>query len=331
MLLSIIVPVYNVAMYLHQCLDSIIAYNSTPLEIILVNDGSTDESGDICDTYAAKDDRVTVIHQTNGGASAARNVGLARAKGDYILFVDSDDWIEADVIHEMMHLVEESANDIDLVFLEGVHVYESGVAVPIGDGYDAHSINGQGKTVVMQHLASLPKFPGSACTKLIRRGLLVAHRIKFEEGIYAEDIDFVLYLLKAAKRFAYIQQPYYYYRQRAEGSRTSKPNAKMFLNLLQIIERHSSGKGLTTPTRNVINSFLAYEYVVLLYLFTFLSKRDQRRYGRRLDKRSWLLRYGRTGKTKLARWSYLLFGQYATASLLRLYKEIDVYRGRSGL
>ncbi|MDR3314701.1 MAG: glycosyltransferase, partial [Oscillospiraceae bacterium] len=92
LLISVIVPVYNVEPYLPKCLDSIVSQTYANLEIILVDDGSTDASGSICDAYAAKDERVRVIHQANGGVAAARNAGLDAAVGEYIQFVDSDDW-----------------------------------------------------------------------------------------------------------------------------------------------------------------------------------------------------------------------------------------------
>lgn len=96
MLISVIVPVYNVENYLCKCVDSIINQTYNNLEIILVDDGSTDGSASICDEYVLKDSRVKVIHKENGGVSSARNIGIAEASGEYICFVDSDDWLELD-------------------------------------------------------------------------------------------------------------------------------------------------------------------------------------------------------------------------------------------
>lgn len=97
-LVSVVVPVYNVASYLEQCLDSVVNQTYKNLEIILVDDGSTDGSGAICDRYAEKDSRIQVIHKENGGLSSARNVGLERITGEWALFVDSDDWIELNTL-----------------------------------------------------------------------------------------------------------------------------------------------------------------------------------------------------------------------------------------
>ena len=111
-LISIIIPVYKVEPYLRKCLDSVVQQTYRNLEIILVDDGSPDSCGAICDEYATKDERITVIHQENKGLSAARNAGLDIATGDYIQFVDSDDWIEPDALATVLSIAEDHHVDI---------------------------------------------------------------------------------------------------------------------------------------------------------------------------------------------------------------------------
>lgn len=111
-LLSIIVPVYNVKSYLKKCVESIINQTYTNLQIILVDDGSTDGSQDICDEFAQRDSRIVVIHKENGGQSTARNVGMDRAKGVYIAFVDSDDWLEPNMYEALISQLEKHEADI---------------------------------------------------------------------------------------------------------------------------------------------------------------------------------------------------------------------------
>lgn len=101
-MISIIVPVYNVELYIHQCIDSIISQTYRDIEILLIDDGSTDKCGNICDEYARIDPRIRVFHTQNKGLSAARNLGLREAKGDYIGFVDSDDWIEPNMFEVLL-------------------------------------------------------------------------------------------------------------------------------------------------------------------------------------------------------------------------------------
>ena len=112
-LISVIVPVYNVESYVAECIESIQNQTYMNLEIILVNDGSTDNSGDICDQYATYDERIKVIHKENAGVSAARNTGIEAANGDYIAFVDSDDYIAPNMYEDMLRILKE--NDLDIL------------------------------------------------------------------------------------------------------------------------------------------------------------------------------------------------------------------------
>ena len=111
-LVSILVPVYNVGKYIRKCLDSILVQTYPKLEIILIDDGSTDESGKICDEYASKDARIMLIHKHNGGVTSARKAGLKMAKGEYIGFVDPDDWIEPNMYKEMLKCMLETKTDL---------------------------------------------------------------------------------------------------------------------------------------------------------------------------------------------------------------------------
>ena len=127
--LSIIIPVYNTAPFLSRCIDSILAQSFTDWEMILVDDGSTDESGVLCDKYQKKDSRITVIHKANGGAGSARNVGLDAAKGKYIVFPDSDDWIEKDAYQYCIDRMEKSGVDLLLFGSVNTVYHEDGTIV----------------------------------------------------------------------------------------------------------------------------------------------------------------------------------------------------------
>lgn len=123
-LISVIVPVYNAEKYLHRCVGSILAQTYTNLEIILVDDGSPDRCGEICDEYAAKDDRIRVIHQENGGLSAARNAGLDICTGEYIAFVDSDDYIRPEMYETMLYALQKY--QVDLCVCQWKYEYTNG-------------------------------------------------------------------------------------------------------------------------------------------------------------------------------------------------------------
>ncbi|MCT8647817.1 glycosyltransferase, partial [Glaesserella parasuis] len=113
---SVIIPVYNVEKYIIQCLNSVVYQSFSDIEVILVNDGSKDSSGTICDEYAKNDTRIKVIHKENGGLSSARNVGLKSAVGEYILFLDSDDfWLTERFLEDIDRVIETSSNNLDMI------------------------------------------------------------------------------------------------------------------------------------------------------------------------------------------------------------------------
>jgi len=204
--ISVVVPVYNVEKYLDRCVESILRQSYKNMEVILVNDGSTDSSGEKCEYYSNLDKRVNVIHKSNGGLSSARNAGLAVCTGDYISFIDSDDWIEQDMYADMMKHVDEFQSDI--VICRKYRVDES-------DNKTIESyMKYPGDTVMnkVQGLAYLMSFRGfdmSVCDKLFAKEVI--GEIRFPEGKTCED-SFTTYLYFArADKISYINKPYYNY------------------------------------------------------------------------------------------------------------------------
>ena len=130
---SVVIPVYNVEKYLRECVDSVLIQSYTDLEIILVDDGATDSSGKICDEYVATDKRVKVIHKENGGLSSARNIGLDSSTGQYVYFLDSDDYIEPNTIKVLINTIRES--EADFVFFDGHIFYEDSVDIRPTNNY----------------------------------------------------------------------------------------------------------------------------------------------------------------------------------------------------
>ncbi len=317
MFISIIIPVYNVEAYIETCVDSVLAQDFTDCEILLVNDGSTDNSGTICDRYAAQHDRVRVIHQENGGLSDARNVGLRAATGDYVLFVDSDDYIGAGSLAGVAAAAGYPQGAADVVFLEACKVFPNRSTVSLGEGYIAARINDRPKDEVMAHLASLPKYPGSACTKLICRQLIVDNDLYFEKGLLSEDIDWTLALLQKATRFSYCDAPYYYYRQGRTGSITNTVGIKHVRDMLYIIDKWAS-RSLGRPYQQEFNAFMAYEYMILLLNYGSLARRDRAALHGDVKRLAWVLSYARAKKARLTAACCRLLGVELTARLLRI-------------
>lgn len=212
--ISIIVPVYNTENYLRTCLNSILAQTLTDWEAILVDDGSKDQSGAICNEYAERDSRFVVVHKKNEGVSAARNDGLNAAKGCWVSFVDSDDFLEENYFENLYHPIR---NDSQVDFVHGCGTYYQ---------------NGS-KTVIEQFedkvgtdLAYLMNnFKGYVCGKLFKRSLLdsieLGGPIRFDGKIrYSEDMVFTLEYVLRVKKYAFSSEVGYYYNRENEGSAT---------------------------------------------------------------------------------------------------------------
>ena len=203
--LSILIPVYNTGEYLRACLDSVLAQTLEEWELILIDDGSRDSSGAICDEYAAKDDRVRVVHKENEGVSIARNLGLSLAQGEYVGFVDSDDRVEPEMFAALYAAARQSGADIAMC--DAVTVY--------GDGRtEADTIGRLNRSDFVCEEKWTPELllelAGSACRCIYRRELLEQHQIRFPEGLrFSEDRIFNLYAMGYANGVAYCKVPYY--------------------------------------------------------------------------------------------------------------------------
>lgn len=210
-LVSIIVPVYNVESYLKRCIDSILAQTCSDIEIILVDDGSTDASPRICDEYADKDSRIEVIHKKNGGQSEARNRGLDICKGDYISFVDSDDWVEPAYIEELLKLITKEDVDIAICELKRTKFFEEKNEPQKIDSRCYTSADAIRRLFVQKEVS----FIGPVC-KIYKRRLF--NTVRFPVGKFHED-EFVTHVLFShAKKIVYTSAILYYYYQRADST-----------------------------------------------------------------------------------------------------------------
>ena len=201
---SVIVPVYNMEKYLSRCVDSILAQTYADLEVILVDDGSTDCSGEMCDSYAERDNRVKVVHKANGGLSSARNAGLDLATGDYIGFVDSDDYISPEMYSVLCHHIENS--DCEIANVMYVRADENGRTTPskVPHNTDKEIEAEQFAKELMLHTGDV-----SVCTKLFRAELF--KNIRFPEGKLNEDLLFILDVLGGVRKIAFAAHVGYFY------------------------------------------------------------------------------------------------------------------------
>ncbi len=240
LLLSVIVPIYNVECYLENCLDSILKQTYCNLEIILVDDGSTDLSGEICEKYARLDKRVRVIHKKNGGLSDARNTGMDICCGDLITFVDSDDYLMYDMYSTMVEAMQEY--NVDIVICGDFFIDENTEKVRIANIHELKNVEVLDKQKALNELCLDSYIVSHAWDKIYRREV-ISH-FRFPVGHNFEDIYIMHSIFKGVHSVAHINQPKYFYVQRS-GSIVKTPslnNQKDLLNayIVRYWEVHQS-------------------------------------------------------------------------------------------
>ena len=211
-LVSVIVPVYEVEPYLRRCVDSVLAQTYRNLEIILVDDGSPDDCPSICDEYAAKDGRIAVVHKENGGLSDARNAGLDIAKGDYISFVDGDDWVDEDYVESLLRPV--SADGCEMVVSD---YRRSDETTPVSHILAPDGVLRGNRDVIAAFCAGM--YPPSACAKLYAADFL---NTRFRKGLLFEDQLWSCELAVKASCVCIVHERRYHYEIRGESIMTAQ-------------------------------------------------------------------------------------------------------------
>lgn len=243
---SIIVPIYNVEKYIERCIDSIINQTLKDIEIILVDDGSTDRSGEIADDYAKKDSRIIVIHKENEGQGAARNIGIDIAKGEYIGFIDSDDWIDINMYERMYYSVKESKSDIGVCSRKIFdNNYKLGSIRSVEENFE-YLLN---ENTIINYIINHLFYPHtvSSCNKLYAREVIKKNGIRFRsvDEVGSEDALFNYCILLNSGRIKTVSDVYYNGVER-EGSTTriyKKGCMKRTAKLIKYLNEYSTQIG----------------------------------------------------------------------------------------
>lgn len=274
-LISVVVPVYNVEKYLDKCIESIENQTYANIEIILVDDGATDNSGRICDSHAKGDKRIYVLHQKNGGRAAARNAGMERATGEYLMFVDGDDWIDTDCLEAAYKFF---GNDTEMVVFRERSIYADRVE---GNGTDRYK-QFIGSEPLEFYINGYSDFQAatSVCGKLYRQSLL--QDIRFEEGRYYEDIMFVTRVYAACRNCVYLDKAYYNYNVATDNSITAMGAIEVtFRDEIPLF--HEKELFLKNIGReDLADRFSYFKYQRLIRYYTECVKGKKREYAGRL-------------------------------------------------
>ena len=309
-LISIIIPVYNVSPYLRKCLNSIVCQLTTEIEVLIIDDGSTDSSSTICDEYAG--DQIRVFHKDNGGLSDARNFGLKRAKGTYIIFIDSDDFINERCLRNVVKCAHTNCYP-DVIFLNCYKYYEDNDSkIEMGNGITA-KVNEMNSEALYNYLGSLPKYPASAWSKAIKRSLLLDNRLYFKKGLLCEDLEWSARLYSVIKSAVYCDNPYYYYRQARTNSISNTKSAKKVFHQLYSFEKMSEKE-----KRYMLYSFAEYILRTIVLDYSILSYKQKAKVKKTIKNYSCVLGTRKDKKSQAICLSINVLGVDITSHLLKL-------------
>lgn len=301
-LISVIIPIYNTEKYLAQCVDSVLNQTYQNYEIILVDDGSTDKSGKICDAYAEKDNRITVVHKSNSGQSSARNAALDIAKGKYIYFLDSDDYIGDKLLEKLVKSAEEK--NADVVFFEAksfVDDEENQLSENIQSRFEYVRKNKYKNCNGQEQFIRLNKNKEYyVCTPLhfYKKEYLDKHNIRFKEGIIHEDNLFsaTVYLFDGLT--VHLPCGDYMRRLRYQSTMTAKNDEHQMYRYKSMVSVYYGVSELINavkPRRECIASLINDCFIDVMYAFLGLSLESQNKYKHsfRKIKKHILLHYGK--------------------------------------
>lgn len=256
-LVSVVIPVYNVEPYLHECVKSVVEQTYTNIEIILVDDGSTDNSGTLCDEFALSDSRICVFHKKNGGLSDARNYGIRQSHGSLISFIDSDDYVSSDYI---MHLYQALVRGKTDIAATSICIFHDG-ELPKQDKRNTAAFHVYDACDALEDMLYMRHLEPNAFPKIYKRELF--DTIQYPVGKLYEDIATTTKLIDKAGKIAYLDEKDYYYRIRPNSIQTASFNPKKLdlLDQLNVVKTIVQAK-----YPSVINAYYSKEQSALFNL-----------------------------------------------------------------
>ncbi len=266
-LISIIIPVYNSEEYLPKCIESVLNQTYSNLEIIIINDGSTDDSGKICDDYALKDNRITVIHKENGGVSSARNKGIEKATGKYIGFIDADDYIEIDMFEKLYENIKHDDYDISICNYN----------IILGTNKIPNNISKECKKIFnnKEYLSGLfdkNLYCGYLVNKLIKTECI--KNVRFDENVSVlEDLLFLTEIHENISKVYFDKDVFLYNYVQRENSATNNFNKKKYMSMIMALEKIISYIDDNNTKNGVIFDYL--QYVMIYYSYCYNTDKNE--------------------------------------------------------
>ena len=319
---SVIIPVYNVEKYLSRCVDSILSQDFRAFEIILVDDGSPDCSGSICDEYAANFPLVKVIHKTNGGAADARNIGVTVATGNYIVFLDGDDYWEGNCVLAEMYLLLSDCK-LDVLMFGSTDIYEGETKVINSRGrFNLDEIN-KGKLMAIRNLIANNQFPGAAWQFCVKKKLLIENNIQFIKGIKAEDIDWVIHVFYKAENISALNINFHRYLKNRNSSITNTADKKSLEDVLVSVDKwYLILKKDGSEVSEYLLSYLAFQYLTTYIIFARLNYDEQQHLLPKLQKYRSILNYSVDKRSRVFNILIIMLGITASSKIMLMTYNI---------
>lgn len=311
---SIIIPAHNAEKYIEQCIRSVLSQNSNDYELLVIDDGSTDHTGAIVRNMAEQNSAISIMRISHSGAGAARNEGVRRARGEYVIFLDADDyWMNPGLLKHLREKLHH--RDVDVVMFQMDKYTENGKLLkkyrkgPFPSDKEFYRLK-----EVYETLVSDGQVLASSCNKCVRRALLKEKHIVFQEGGLAEDIDWVLQLFSHVKSISFLDEISYAYRQHkgySASNDTQGPEyqARMVKDWAARLKRYE------VPNARAVSGLLAFEYGICLGYSQYLSSEMKQM----LREHRYLLEYALDRKTRMIRGFHRVFGLRLTCVAVRFY------------
>lgn len=314
-LISVIVPVYNLESYIEDCLWTISKQTYDEIEVIIVDDGSTDNSGLICEKIARLDNRITVFHKQHEGLSVARNYGIDRAKGKYLVFIDGDDQVDSSMIKHLYSLIKEESAQIGIC--DFVHCYDPSEITYINEG--KRKVYGSSEAVT--EMLYQRTFLASVCAKIFQTELFQG--VKFPKGFKFEDSAIMCRILESAEKIAYSDACLYAYIHR-EGTITTTPFSDGDFDVITISK--SIKKYYRTAEASVRKA--AYAYFINSCMRVYLNAPRKNRYQKRIDYCEYHIKKGAwkciiDPKVRMKLKVSLILFSVNQSLLFKIYKKVD--------
>lgn len=321
---SIIIPVYNVEKYLEQCLNSVLEQTYMDYEVVLINDGSNDKSTDICRKYVMKYQHISLYEQENQGLAYVRNLGVSKARGEYIIFMDSDDFYDSP---STLEILSEKATNVDIVAFSGKYFFENGRVERFSNSNilaNCMQFYDSGEKFLLDILSQREVYSWFSVTYAIKREYWEKNMFNFPNCKY-EDEALMWYVVLRAREICTIRQDFYFYRKGVQQAITGKVRLNIELEHLQVVENNILSilkLNCDQRLKHLLCDNFSASYYAVLIMTSVLEREEKKILIKELQKRKWVCNYTRSRKQLVAKHIVKVFGVSAAISVFGVRRRI---------